>query len=84
MHDRHHAGHHQHGGRQGAPWEASQIVGTDVSAQDKATVTVSIPKLRSTSMSSRRRSTRAANYTTLIKRSKTDPGQTATGRCAGR
>ena len=33
VHDRHHAGYHQHGGRKGAPWEAGQIVGTDVSAR---------------------------------------------------
>lgn len=57
----------------GAPWEAGQIVGTDVSAQDKATVTVSIPKLPIDVDVVKKKKYPSGKYTTLIKRSKTDP-----------
>ncbi len=58
---------------EGAPWAAGQIVGTDVSAQDKATVTVSIPKLPIDVDVVKKKKYPSGKYTTLIKRSKTNP-----------
>lgn len=57
----------------GAPWDAGQVVGTDVSAQAQATVTVSVPKLPIKVKTVKKKKYPSGKYTTLVKRAKTDP-----------